>query len=112
MCRWLAYTGNPIPLETVLFRARHSLIDQSLHSRMGRTTTNGDGFGVGWYGHPTDIPFRYRCAQPAWSDFIRKIRASGQSATTHFWYCLNRSSTCPDGGRKFRKVRRSSLKTG
>lgn len=27
MCRWLAYTGNPIQLETVLFRAKHSLID-------------------------------------------------------------------------------------
>lgn len=68
MCRWLAYTGNPIQLETVLFNARHSLIDQSLHSRLGATTTNGDGFGIGWYGHPTDIPYRYRCIQPAWSD--------------------------------------------
>jgi len=35
MCRWLAYTGNPIHPETVLFRTEHSLIDQSLHSRMG-----------------------------------------------------------------------------
>lgn len=47
MCRWLAYTGNPIHLETVLFRAKHSLIDQSLHSELGATTTNGDGFGIG-----------------------------------------------------------------
>lgn len=38
MCRWLAYAGNPIQLETVLFGATHSLIDQSLHSRMGATT--------------------------------------------------------------------------
>ena len=68
MCRWLAYTGNPVPLETVLFHARHSLIDQSLHSRLGATTTNGDGFGVGWYQHPHDLPFRYRNIQPAWND--------------------------------------------
>ena len=46
--RWLAYTGNPIQLETVLFRAKHSLIDQSLHARLGATTTNGDGFGISW----------------------------------------------------------------
>jgi predicted glutamine amidotransferase len=27
----------------------HSLIDQSLHSRLGAEATNGDGFGIGWY---------------------------------------------------------------
>lgn len=68
MCRWLAYTGNPIQLETVLFRAEHSLIDQSLRSRLGHTTTNGDGFGIGWYGQHSEIPFRYRCLHPAWND--------------------------------------------
>ena len=68
MCRWLAYTGNPVSLETMLFHARHSLIDQSLHSRFGATTTNGDGFGLGWYQHPHDMPFRYRCIQPAWHE--------------------------------------------
>ena len=68
MCRWLAYTGNPVSLETMLFHARHSLIDQSLHSRFGATTTNGDGFGLGWYQHPRDMPFRYRSTQPAWHD--------------------------------------------
>ena len=54
MCRWLAYTGSPLQMESVLFKAKHSLIDQSLHSRLGATTTNGDGFGLGWYGrqHP------------------------------------------------------------
>jgi hypothetical protein len=49
MCRWLAYSGSPIPLEAVLLKRDRSLIDQSLHSRLGATTTNGDGFGVGWY---------------------------------------------------------------
>lgn len=68
MCRWLAYTGNPVSPETMLFHARHSLIDQSLHSRFGATTTNGDGFGLGWYQHPHDMPFRYRCIQPAWHE--------------------------------------------
>ena len=49
MCRWLAYSGSPIRLEELLVKRDRSLIDQSLHSRQGATTTNGDGFGVGWY---------------------------------------------------------------
>ena len=52
MCRWLAYSGSPIPLDTFLYRPKHSLIDQSQHSELGAETTNGDGFGIGWY--PTD----------------------------------------------------------
>jgi len=91
MCRWLAYTGNPIQLETVLFRAKHSLIDQSLHSRLGHTTTNGDGFGVGWYGHPTDIPFRYRCAQPAWSD--RNLRDAARAVRAPLFVAHIRAAT-------------------
>ena len=50
MCRWLAYSGTPVLLEELLYKPAHSLIDQSLHSRLGAETTNGDGFGVGWYG--------------------------------------------------------------
>ena len=49
MCRWLAYTGSPILLSDVLYTPAHSLIDQSLHSKLGAETTNGDGFGIGWY---------------------------------------------------------------
>lgn len=91
MCRWLAYTGNPIQIETVLFRAEHSLIDQSLHSRMGHTTTNGDGFGVGWYGHPTDIPFRYRCVHPAWSD--RNLREAARAVKAALFVAHIRAAT-------------------
>lgn len=91
MCRWLAYTGNPIQLEAVLFRAEHSLIDQSLHSRMGHTTTNGDGFGIGWYGHPTDIPFRYRCVQPAWSD--RNLREAARAVKAPLFVAHIRAAT-------------------
>ena len=43
MCRWLAYTGSPILLTQVLYTPAHSLIDQSLHSRLGAETTNGEG---------------------------------------------------------------------
>ena len=50
MCRWLAYSGAPVNLEELLFKPKNSLVIQSKHSKLGATTTNGDGFGVGWYG--------------------------------------------------------------
>jgi predicted glutamine amidotransferase len=67
MCRWLAYSGSPVLLEDLLLKQEHSLIDQSLHSRMGATTTNGDGFGVGWYGIG-DTPGVFHSTEPAWND--------------------------------------------
>ena len=67
MCRWLAYTGSPILLTDVLYTPVHSLIDQSLHSRLGAETTNGDGFGVGWYGAAA-VPGVFRSTEPAWND--------------------------------------------
>jgi predicted glutamine amidotransferase len=67
MCRWLAYTGSPVLLTRVLYTPAHSLIDQSLHSKLGAETTNGDGFGVGWY-DAAPIPGVYRSIDPAWND--------------------------------------------
>ncbi|MDV7269138.1 class II glutamine amidotransferase, partial [Rhodococcus oxybenzonivorans] len=63
----MAYSGEPILAEDLLFRPKHSLIDQSLHSRLGATTTNGDGFGVGWYGEGSE-PAVYKSIEPAWND--------------------------------------------
>jgi predicted glutamine amidotransferase len=62
MCRWLAYSGSPIRLEELLVKRDRSLIDQSLHARQGATTTNGDGFGVGWYEEGVETPWLYRTA--------------------------------------------------
>ena len=68
MCRWLTYSGSPILLEELLYKPEHSLIDQSLHARLGVETTNGDGFGVGWYGANTGTPAVFRSVEPAWND--------------------------------------------
>jgi predicted glutamine amidotransferase len=91
MCRWLAYSGSPILLEELLYKPRHSLIDQSMHARYGVETTNGDGFGVGWYGvNGSPAPALFRGIGPAWGDlnlrelagaissplFVAHIRAS------------------------------------
>jgi predicted glutamine amidotransferase len=68
MCRWLAYTGSPVLLSDVLYTPVHSLIDQSLHSKLGAETTNGDGFGVGWYSAAAPAPGVFRSTEPAWND--------------------------------------------
>lgn len=68
MCRWMAYDGAPILLEDLLYKPKHSLIDQSMSSHSAETPTNGDGFGVGWYG-ARERPGLYRSIRPAWNDF-------------------------------------------
>jgi predicted glutamine amidotransferase len=67
MCRWMGWLGQPLLLEELLFKSQHGIVDQSLHSRMGAETTNGDGFGVGWY-DAGDGPGVYHSVSPAWSD--------------------------------------------
>jgi len=67
MCRFIAYLGEPILLESLVSLPRHSLLRQSLHAVEAHTATNGDGFGVGWYGE-RDEPAVYRDILPAWSD--------------------------------------------
>ena len=67
MCRWLAYHGAPQLIYDLLFSQKHSIVVQSLHSTMGAEATNGDGFGVGWYGIG-DEPAQYRSVEPAWHD--------------------------------------------
>ncbi len=67
MCRWLAYSGSPVLMEDLLYKPEHSLIVQSMHSTMGAETTNGDGFGVGWYGS-RETPGVFRSTEPAWND--------------------------------------------
>jgi predicted glutamine amidotransferase len=91
MCRWLAYSGSPIPLEGLLLKRDRSLIDQSLHSRLGATTTNGDGFGVGWYDDFGDTPRLYRSTHPAWND--RNLRELAAGIRSPLFFAHIRAST-------------------
>jgi predicted glutamine amidotransferase len=81
MCRWNAYFGQPLLIDELLYRTKHGLIDESLHSRMGAETTNGDGFGLGWYTTGNrDDPARYRSVNPAWNDAnLRDLAAHVES---------------------------------
>jgi glutamine amidotransferase len=67
MCRWLAYSGSPLLIKEALYEGPNSLVSQSLHSHLGAEPTNGDGFGVGWYG-TADTPGVFHSTEPAWND--------------------------------------------
>jgi glutamine amidotransferase len=89
MCRWLAYMGSPLLIADALYTPAHSLIDQSLHSRLGAETTNGDGFGIGWYdGEPT--PGVFRSIEPAWND--RNLRELAGHVRSHLFFAHIRAA--------------------
>ena len=90
MCRWLAYSGSPITLKSVLLEPEHSLIDQSLHAQMGVETTNGDGLGVGWYGD-SKHPGIYRSINPAWND--QNLRELAEHVKSPLFLAHIRAST-------------------
>jgi len=90
MCRWLAYSGTPVKLEEMLYKPAHSLIDQSLHSRLGVETTNGDGFGVGWYGEGS-TPAVFKSIEPAWND--RNLREIASHVRSGLVFAHIRAST-------------------
>lgn len=79
MCRWMAWLGQPVLIEELLFKTQHGIVDQSLHARMGAEPTNGDGLGLGWYG-AGEGPAVYRSISPAWSDAnLRELAAHTES---------------------------------
>ncbi|NPD15609.1 class II glutamine amidotransferase [Xinfangfangia sp. D13-10-4-6] len=95
MCRWAAYSGEPIFLEDIVSRPGHSLIHQSHCATQCHTAINADGFGIAWYGE-RETPGLYRDVMPAWSDpnlksltaqvksglFMAHVRASTGTATS------------------------------
>ncbi|UIP60041.1 class II glutamine amidotransferase [Agromyces marinus] len=71
MCRWLAYSGEPLRTSAVILDAKHSLVAQSLDSPLGAETVNGDGFGIGWYPVGSEAgthPAVFHSIEPAWND--------------------------------------------
>lgn len=90
MCRWLAYSGSPVLLEELLLKPKYSLIDQSLNSRFGATTTNGDGFGIGWYGG-FETPGLFHGIEPAWND--RNLQELSRHTVSPLVFAHVRAST-------------------
>jgi predicted glutamine amidotransferase len=90
MCRWLAYSGSPVLLEELLYGRQNSLIVQSLHSRLGAEETNGDGFGIGWYGKQ-EGPAVFHSIEPAWND--RNLRELAGHISSPLVFAHIRAST-------------------
>ncbi len=89
MCRWIAYAGPPVRLDTLLFQPENSLISQSLHATRG-VPTNGDGFGLGWYGE-RPFPGLYRDILPAWND--QNLRSLSEQVRARLFFAHVRAST-------------------
>jgi glutamine amidotransferase len=90
MCRWLAYHGPSLPLQDLLFKPGNSLIRQSLSASRSIVPTNGDGFGVGWYGvRPT--PGVFRDTLPAWND--SNLRNISEQISSTLFFAHVRAST-------------------
>jgi predicted glutamine amidotransferase len=66
MGRWLASTGADVDLEQRLFAPENSLARQSLSAQHSNWPTNGDDFGVGWYGNKEELGL-FRDVLPAWN---------------------------------------------
>jgi len=88
----MAYSGDPILADDLLFRPEHSIIDQSLHARLGGVTTNGDGFGIGWYRTGDEsAPAVFKGTHPAWND--RNLREVATQIHTPLLFAHVRASS-------------------
>jgi len=90
MCRWVAYRGETTAFEHYVTEPEHSLVTQSLSALQATSGTNGDGFGLGWYGtHPE--PGLYRETRPAWSDV--NLRYLCRHLQSHLFFAHVRAAT-------------------
>ena len=90
MCRLAAYLGEPLYLEELIAKPRHSLMRQSLHAEEAKAVTQGDGFGIGWYGERVE-PGVYREVMPAWSD--DNLLALSQTLRSRLFFAHVRAAT-------------------
>jgi len=90
MCRWIAYRGETIALSHYVTEPSHSLVSQSIQALESTASTNGDGFGLGWYGdHPE--PGLYKEVRPAWSD--ENLRYLCRHLRSHLFFAHVRAAT-------------------
>jgi glutamine amidotransferase len=95
MCRQLAYLGDPVTLDSLLYAPEHSLEHQSYAPGQQRYgTVNADGWGIGWYDLDTQAePARYRSPRPIWTD--RSFASMAPVITTTCTVAAVRSATPP-----------------
>ncbi len=92
MCRLAAYLGPPVQLERFLLQPPHSLMVQSWAPReMREAKLNADGFGFGWFDHPTASPTVYTNPMPIWTD--PNLAGLGRALSSDLWLAYVRSAT-------------------
>lgn len=90
MCRWIAYSGEPIFIEDFVTVPKQSLVVQSQASREAKSVVNGDGFGIGWYGEREE-PGVFRDLRPAWSD--ENLNSLARQIRSRLFFAHVRAST-------------------
>jgi len=90
MCRWIAYRGESVPLESYVTKPVHSLVSQSVHALESTAAFNGDGFGLGWYGDQPE-PGLYKELRPAWSD--ENLQHLCRHLRSHMFFAHVRAAT-------------------
>lgn len=96
MCRWLAYSGEPLQPSELILHPQHSLVAQSLDSALGAETVNGDGFGIGWYStdpQKGNVPGLFRSIEPAWND--QNLRELTQAIESPLFFSHVRAAAGP-----------------
>jgi len=96
MCRFAAYSGPSDLISTLAISEPNSLRRQSLDASEGKTRTNGDGFGFGWFGNDGGC-YSFRDSLPAWGDENFVSIAQSISAEVFFIHC--RAATGTDTSR-------------
>jgi len=90
MCRWVAYAGEQIYLEDIIFDQDYSIIQQSLSARESSWSTNGDGFGVAWYSEKS-TPGIFKDILPAWHD--QNLRSIASQIKSKLFFTHVRATT-------------------
>ncbi|KAF2415135.1 class II glutamine amidotransferase [Microbacterium sp. B35-04] len=99
MCRWLAYTGEPLQPAALILDAQHSVVAMAQNSPLGAQTVNGDGFGFGWYPvENTDVsgprhPSVFRSIEPAWND--QNLREISRAVVSPLFFAHVRAAAGP-----------------
>ncbi len=91
MCRWIAYRGPALCLDTLLVQPSHSLLMQSKHALESTFAINADGFGVGWYTSERAEPGLYHETRPAWND--ENLQSLASHLSSHLFMAHIRAAT-------------------
>ena len=95
MCRFVAYLGDEVKLEELVFNFPHNLVVQSYAPKeLLVGNVNLDGFGCGWYNWAVEKePALYATLLPIWADY--KFPTIAKAVTSNLIFSAVRNATPP-----------------